>query len=152
MDFSLLGYEVAAWQFFAAMGLIFSILEIYTAGFVLLPIGIASFLTIPVTYFFSDWLTQMGAFGIHLVVIFWVSKKYIKPKLSQSKVKTNIDGLVGSTAQVTEAITANATGYVKLFGDRWQAYAESEAEFAENERVKIVKVDGNKVIVEKLKN
>ncbi|MCB9026193.1 MAG: NfeD family protein [Bdellovibrionaceae bacterium] len=150
MDFSLLGYEVAAWQFFAALGLLFSILEVFTPGFVLLPIGIASFLTIPVTYFYNDWLTQLGAFGVHLILVFWLTIRYIKPNLNKKTIKTNVDSLIGNIAEVTEAISANGSGYVKLYGDRWQAYSESNEEFSEREKVKIAKVDGNKVVIKKI--
>lgn len=150
MDFSLLGYEVAAWQFFAALGLLFSILEIFTAGFFLLPIGIASFLTIPVTYFYNDWLTQLGAFGVHLILVFWLSNKFIKPNLNKKTIKTNVDSLIGNIAEITEAFKDNGSGYVKLYGDRWQAYSESNEAYNEGEKVKITKVDGNKVVIKKL--
>ena len=150
MDFTIFGYYVSAVQFFAAIGLIFSFLEVFAPGFVLLPIGIASFLTVPVAYFSDDWLAQLGAMGVNLVIVFWLTNKFLRPKLKTETYKTNVDSMIGNTAEVIEVIKANSTGYVKLYGDHWQAYAKSDEEFAEGERVKIIEVDGNKVVIKKL--
>ncbi|MCB0390534.1 MAG: NfeD family protein [Bdellovibrionales bacterium] len=150
MDFTIFGYYVSAWQFFAAFGLVFSLLEVFAPGFVLLPIGVASFLTVPIAYFFDDWLTQLGAMGLNLFIVFWLTNRFIRPNLKSDNFKTGVDSLIGNTAEVTELIKSNGTGYVKLYGDRWQAYSKGNDEFSIGERVKIVDVDGNKVVVSKI--
>ncbi|MCB0356102.1 MAG: NfeD family protein [Bdellovibrionales bacterium] len=149
MDFTVFGYYVSAWQFFAAIGLLFSFLEVFAPGFVLLPIGVASFLTIPAAVLTQDWMTQMGALGVNLLVVFWATNKFIRPQLKSDSYKTGVDSLIGSTATVTEKIAINSMGYVKLYGDQWQAYSRQDVEFQVGEKVKIVEVDGNKVVISK---
>ncbi len=148
MDFILMGYEITAWQAFAALGFLFIILEVFAPGFVLLPIGIACLLTIPEAILIDDWLAQLGFFGVNLITVFAIVIKVIRPKLKNKQFKTNIDSMVGQTVEVIEDIGPSKHGYVKLYGDQWQAH--SDLEIATGSKAKILKIDGNKVIVGKL--
>lgn len=68
--------------------------------------------------------------------------KYLK------KTATNIDGLVGKQAIVTEKIDNLAgTGQVKIDGNVWSARSESGFIISEREVVEIVKISGVKLIV-----
>ena len=44
----------------------------------------------------------------------------------------------------------SGSGYVALYGDRWQAISHAGEAFAVGEKVRITAIDGNKVIVQKL--
>lgn len=150
MEFMFFGYEVAAWQTFATFGVTFMLLEVFVPGFVLLPIGVAALLTVPVAYYVDEWLTQLSFFGLSLIVVFTFFVKVVRPRLTKENYNTNVDSMVGRVVEVTETIVAGGTGYVKLYGDRWQAYSSHDGEFAKGEKVKIVEIDGNKVVVEKI--
>ncbi len=147
MDFSIWGYDIMAWQFFASMCVVFIFLEVFVPGFVMLPIGIASLLTAPFTFFFDNWLSQLLIFGFNLIAVFVIFIKLVRPKIKKERFKTNIETLVGSYAEVTESFSGSKTGYVKLYGDRWQAYSDDHADFKIGDRVEIVRLDGNKVVV-----
>ncbi|MFA7636994.1 MAG: NfeD family protein [Monoglobales bacterium] len=68
--------------------------------------------------------------------------KYIK------KTSTNIDGLVGKQAIVTERIDNLAgTGQVKIDGNVWSARSENGFIIEEREVVDIIKISGVKLIV-----
>lgn len=148
MEFELMGQVVLAWQLFAALGIIFAFMEVFIPGFILFPIGVAFLVTSPMTLISPYWLTQLGFLGVNLIVVFLVLNKYVKPKDLQV-IKSNVDSLVGQSAVVTEPVSPNQSGYVKLYGDRWQAITESGETFALDERVTIDRVDGNKVVIKK---
>jgi len=73
--------------------------------------------------------------------------KYFKSKKLE---KTNIDALIGSTAVVTEKISATTAGKVKIAGEVWLAISHEDFEIGNT--VKINSVDGTKLVVESLKS
>ena len=77
-----------------------------------------------------------------------VVKKHLKPKL----VATNADALIGKTCLVTEEID-NLAGFgrVKVGDVTWSARSESGEKIPAGSQVKILKIQGVKVIVEKIK-
>lgn len=148
MEFEIMGQPVVAWQLFAALGIAFVFLEAFAPGFILLPIGVAALITSPMTVVTSSWISQLAIFGVNLIVVFLVMKKFFKPIKAQGY-KSNADSMIGKIAIVVEPISASHPGYVKLYGDRWQALTHSQQTLAIDESVVIDKVDGNKVFVRK---
>lgn len=152
MSFELLGYTVGSWQLLTTLGLILMLMEIFSPGFVLFPIGLAFIMTVPFTFFLDHWLTQLSVLGINLLIIFWIFSKFVRPKLKKEAYKTNVDAMVGNLAEVVEPFEGDQLGYVKLYGDRWQCYSTSGESYTQGEKVKITRIDGNKVVVSKLKH
>lgn len=73
-------------------------------------------------------------------------KKYLKNK----KVSTNSDRYIGETGTVVERIDGTAgTGQVKVGTSLWSARSEGEA-IPENTQVKVLRIEGVKLIVEKV--
>ena len=70
-------------------------------------------------------------------------KKYI----DKFKTKSNVDALIGSLAVVTEDISPNKAGKVKIEGEIWLAVSQDDIKV--NENAKIVSVDGTKLVVKK---
>jgi len=71
-------------------------------------------------------------------------KKFIQPKLTS----TNFDRIVGMTAPVTERIdNLSGTGAVKVAGAVWSARSESGSIIDEGTVVKILYIQGVRVIV-----
>ncbi|MBT4762367.1 MAG: NfeD family protein [Bdellovibrionaceae bacterium] len=149
MDTTILGQPVLAWQLLASLGLIFTVLEIFIPGFIMLPIGLALFLTAVMSLFVSGSIGQLGLLAVNLIIIFFVIKKVLKLKVINNHSKSNVDDMAGKRAEVTETIVENGSGYVKLYGDRWQA-SMSSGSAEVGDKVEIIKVDGNKVLVKKL--
>ena len=149
MEITFFGQEFMAWQFFLGLGILLMVSEIFVPGFVMLPIGLAFIMTSAMTPFTDDLILQFLFLGLNLIFVFFVITKFIKPKFKKTSLKTNAEALVGSEAEVTEAITEGHTGYVKLYGDRWQAYSNQKQSFSVGEKVLIEKLDGNKVIISK---
>ena len=71
-------------------------------------------------------------------------KKYITPR----RERTNADRCIGQSAVVVSEINnINATGQVKANGSVWSARSENGRVIKEGEIVKIIKIEGVKLIV-----
>lgn len=80
---------------------------------------------------------------ICVILIRPLMKKYI----DKFKTKSNVDALIGSLAVVTEDISPNKAGKVKIEGEIWLAVSQDDIKV--NENAKIVSVDGTKLVVKK---
>lgn len=109
--------------------------------------GLVSLLTSLVV---DNFVLQFGIFvllGIFLLITTRpLLLKFIKPKSE----KTNFDRIIGMEGIVTEEISKNSIGEVKVDGKKWSAI--SDQKLLKNEIVKIVEIRGTKVIVEKVED
>ena len=72
-------------------------------------------------------------------------RKFIEPKI----VKTNVDSVVGSLGVVTQEIdNLQACGQVKLGAMEWTARSASDESIPVGTRVRVVRIEGVKAIVE----
>lgn len=67
--------------------------------------------------------------------------------LRGNTVPTNADRLIGKTGMVTKDITAEAWGEVVIQGVRWSAVSVDSSEIKKDTKVKIMAIDGVKLIV-----
>lgn len=72
-----------------------------------------------------------------------------KKLLKNTKSKTNLDMVIGSSHTLLKAIEPESAGEIKVNDIVWRAVSKNGEAIAKNEKVKIVSVDGNKFIVEK---
>ncbi len=141
--------EIMVWELFAVIGVLLVLAEIFVSGFFVLPIGIAFLIAAAVAAFTQSWLVVLSALGVSLLFLFWLFKVQLKwGARGNSLAPTNVDAMVGTEVEVVQAISGASHGYVKLYGDRWMALSKAHKSFEVGERVHIVKVDGNKVLVE----
>ncbi len=98
------------------------------------------------------WL-QIGAFVVSGLVLLFTTKPFFEKLLFKGKIeKTNADALIGKTALVIEAINnIEEKGAVKIEGKVWTARnAENDDVIEENAQVKIVEIQGVKLICTKI--
>ncbi len=141
--------QLEIWQVLVSLGLLLVISEIFTAGFFALPAGIA-FL---VTAFWAPFISSIPVLGVvlsaHLVASYFVTHRFVKPRLTGRKIETAAQGMIGKEAVVTTRITPSSrSGYVKLYADLWAAEAKCSLDVGA--RVRILSVEGNRVVVEPL--
>ncbi len=103
---------------------------------------------------FAGIAALLGAgFYVQLVVFALVSVLllvFVRKMVTKEDEKTQGVGaerLVGMYGKVIEAIPAGDYGIIKVDGEEWRAYCEEECK--EGERVKVVKIDGTHLVVEK---
>ncbi len=69
--------------------------------------------------------------------------------LKNTKSKTNLDSVIGTTHTLIKSIEPENAGELKVNDVTWRAVTKDGSAVAANEKVKIVSVEGNKFIVEK---
>jgi membrane protein implicated in regulation of membrane protease activity len=92
----------------------------------------------------------LGALALSQVAVFWLFKDVFKSYHAKTRAYTNAEGMIGAECVVTETIPLGGAGYVKLYGDHWVAKSTSGEILEKETRVVIVKIEGNKVYVERL--
>lgn len=106
-----------------------------------------------ITSFFVDniWI-QFAVFLVvslvTLLVIRPLTRRYVTPK----QVATNADRAVGSEGVVTQTIdNRSAQGQVTVSGTVWTARSESEEPIPEGTSVRVLRIEGVKLIVTSIK-
>lgn len=103
---------------------------------------ILSFFDIPIS-------AQVATFVILGIILLFTTKKPLEKLLNKTKQKTNLDRVLDMEGIVTEEIKKNNPGEVKVDGKRWTAIAQDQ--IPEGATVKILKIEGVKLIVEEVK-
>ena len=101
-----------------------------------------------ITSLFTDNITIQIAIFVIFGLIFMLLTKNIVNKVMPKKIKTNLDRIIGMDGIVTEKISKNKPGEVKVDGKRWTAVANETIE--EGNIVKIKEINSTKLTVERM--
>ncbi|MGM9882117.1 MAG: NfeD family protein [Bacilli bacterium] len=126
--------------------IILGIFEMLTTNLVSIWFVISGIATMIVSLFCDNLYIQFGLFVILGVLLMPLSKKIYK-KIKKDKVKTNIDRILGMKGIVTESITKDSIGEVKVDGKKWSAY--SDTNISKGEIVRVLSINSTKIKVEK---
>jgi membrane protein implicated in regulation of membrane protease activity len=83
------------------------------------------------------------------VLLIYYTKPIAKNYLRIGSEKTNVEAVVGMVGPVTKRIEQYATGQVKINGQIWSALSENGEPIEVGIKVKVVAVEGVKLIVQK---
>lgn len=103
---------------------------------------LTSFLTTNVTI-------QIIVFIAVSIVSLIITKPFIKKLRKRKIVPTNLDRVIGKIGIVTKEITKNSYGEVKVDGSIWTATSKNK--ITKDSQVQVLKIDGVKLVVEKIK-
>ncbi len=129
------------------IAIVLGVVEVVTVNLVSIWFVISSILAMVVSMFTDNLYIQIGVFVIIGVLLMPISKK-IYNKIKKNNVSTNIDRIIGMKGIVTEDITKDAIGEVKVDGKRWSAYSNDSIN--KGEVVKVVKINSVKLYVERI--
>jgi len=103
-----------------------------------------------VALFGASGAVQLGVFFVTSIVFLIVARPILKTKLQIKRQPTNADRVIGMYGLVTETVDNLAlTGRVTANGLSWAARAQSDTmRINEGQRIKVLQIDGNKLIVE----
>ena len=135
------------WLIWVAIGIICIIIEIFTPGFLFMSFGIGAIITGMVSIVLKNVPLQILVFAIITFLVFISSRKLSKKLISKSSEETNIYALKGKKGIVVKEIPEDGRGYVKVGGEEWSAVSENGEKIEKDEKVIIIKVEGNKLIV-----
>lgn len=126
--------------------ILLSIVEMLTPNLVCIWFIISGMLALLATFFTNSFIIQFAIFVL-IGVILLLLTKLTNQKIITKTETTNFDRIIGMTGIVTEEITKNKPGEVKVDGKYWTALANEK--ISSNTAVKIIKIDSTKLTVEK---
>jgi len=136
---------IEAWQIWVIVGIMLCIIEIFTPGFFLMALGAGCFVAAGGSLFSGlNW--QILFFVAGSVIFFFVSRKILLPRESESKEKFGMERLVGRSGSAIGAITSDS-GYVKVGGEKWPARTEENITIPDSTTVEVFDFHGNRLIV-----
>jgi len=122
------------------------LLEVFTTNLVSIWFVLSGIVTMFVSKFTDNLYIQIVVFVVIGIILMPLSKKIYK-KINTNKEKTNFDRIIGMKGIVTEDITKDNIGEVKVDGKRWSAY--SDTDISKGECVKILSINSVKIKVKK---
>ena len=135
--------------FWLAAFIVFAIGEAVTVGLVSVWFAVGALAALFATALGAGlWLqitVFLGVSALALALLKPLSSKFLKPRVSA----TNADRVIGSAALVTETIdNTQAKGQVKVNGQVWSARSAQDIVIPAGTDVKVLRIEGVKVIVE----
>lgn len=135
---------VIAW-FVAFVVLLF--IEIITVNLVTIWFAIGSLAALVTSFFIDSFAIQIIVFLVVSVVALIATKPIMKKFKGFQITPTNSDRVIGKVGEVTKKIEKNKYGEVRIFGNTWTAYCDQELDVGE--KVKVLEIEGVKLIVKK---
>lgn len=129
---------------------VFGIAEAMTAGLVSIWFVIGSVAGLVAAICNGPLWLQVTLFFVVSVLTLIATRPLVKRMAAKDNVATNADRVLGNMARVTEAIDNTIpTGAVYIDGKTWTARSANGEVIAVSEMVRVVKMEGVKLIVEK---
>ena len=101
-----------------------------------------------VSFFTDSFEIQLGIFVILGVILLITTRKPLQKLVNQKKEKTNIDRIFDMTGVVTEEISKNKSGVVKIDGKYWTAISDETIQ--KDSIVKVLQINSTKLKVKKV--
>ena len=122
-------------------------IEAITVDLVTIWFVISGIVSLILSFFINDFIIQFSVFVILGILLLITTRSWLNKVFKINKYKTNLDRVIGMRGIVTEKITKNSPGEVKVDGKRWMAVSDKTIN-VDND-VKILEIDGVKLKVEK---
>ena len=136
------------WLVWLILVILLTLIEITTINLTTIWFVVSGIDALIVSLFIDNYIIQFGVFVILGVILLITTKPFLTKFIKQHKVKTNADRIIGMTGVVTEKISKNENGEVKVDGKKWTAYADKAIK--QGEIVKVLEIKGVKIKVEKI--
>ena len=135
------------WIFWLVLVIILSFVEVATVNLVSIWFVASGIVAMILSFFIEDIAIVSTIFAILGIVLLIITRPIVNKLKSKDNVKTNLDRIIGEDAIVTEDIVKNEVGEVKVDGKRWSAISKNKC--LKGDIVKILRIDGVKLVVEK---
>lgn len=125
-------------------------IELVTINLVTIWFALGALVSMIVSLFTDSFIIQIVVFIIVSIMSLIGTKAVVKRFKSFKTVPTNYDMVIGKKGIVTKKIENNKYGEVKIFGNTWTATSSCDIEIGT--KVKVLSIEGVKLIVEKEEN
>ncbi len=125
-------------------------IEIITINLVTIWFAIGSLAAFIASFFTDSFVFQIVIFVIISIISLLITKPIVHKFKAFRTVPTNSDRVIGKVGEVIKKIQNNQYGEVKIFGNIWTATSDEEIDVGT--RVRILDIEGVKLIVKKEEN
>lgn len=127
--------------------LLLLLIEIFTVNLVTIWFAIGALASLITTYFTDNVIIQIVVFLVVSILMLIILKPLTKRFKTKHVIATNLDRVIGMEAIVTEEISKNKVGEVRVDGKKWSAV--SNETIPKDAIVIVQKIEGVKLIVKK---
>ena len=127
---------------------IFLVVEVATVGLVSVWFCFGSIFALISSFLTDNVIIQLIVFVVFSFISFLIFKPFLKKFKLVKKEATNYDKYIGKTGIVIKEITNDKFGEVKVDGTVWTA--KSNKKIKVDEKVKVLDIEGVKLIVERV--
>lgn len=127
--------------------IVLSLIEIITINLTTIWFVISGIVSLLLTLLTDSILIQFGVFVILGIILLITTRPLIKKLNVKANNDINLERITNRIGLVTKEILVNSTGEVKIDGKYWTAYADRPLKIGTS--VKVIKIDGSKLKVEK---
>jgi membrane protein implicated in regulation of membrane protease activity len=127
---------------------VLAVIEAMTVNLVTIWFIASALVSLVLSFFNVKPIIQVAVFVILGVALLVTTRKPLQNLVNKTKTRTNADRILDMEGIVTEDITPTKSGEVKVDGKRWTAIADKEIK--KGSTVKILKIEGVKLIVEEV--
>lgn len=137
------------WLIWLVIVILLGLVEAATVNLVSIWFIASGIITLFLSLFVSSFVIQFAVFVILGIIFLIATRKKLLDYQTKEDTKLNLERVIGMEGVVTQKITKNEIGEVKVDGKLWSAVANTSIK--ENEPVLIKEIDGVKLVVEKVK-
>jgi len=146
------GFEVTEPLIWILIAVIFAVIEAFTMGLTTIWFTVGGVAACIVALIGGPLIVQGIVFLAVSIILLYFTRPLAEKRLRIGHEKNNIDLMIGKTGLVVEDIVPFNTGQVKVGGQIWTAVSSDNNSIIKKEQlVKVVKIEGVKLIVEQLK-
>ncbi len=135
------------WVFWLIIIIVLTVLELSTVSLVSIWFITSAIISLLISFVIKDFFIQFAIFSLLGLVLMITTRPILNKWLKPKEVKTNLDRVIGMEGIVTEVITKNKIGGIKVAGKNWSAVAKEKIN--KDEVVVVEEIDGVKLIVRK---
>lgn len=134
-----------------AIAIAFAIGEVMTPTLTLIWFSVGAIIVMFLSSVIKSVFVQIIIFAILSTIMLVVATKKFVREDENHKYDTNLQAIINKNAIVKETILKNRTGVVVLDGQEWTAISVNDGEIEKDSIVKVIKIEGVKLVVEKSK-
>jgi len=135
------------WILWLVIVILLAVIEGATVNLVSVWYIASALVSLILSFFVDSFYIQFGVFVVLGVILMILTRPILVKKFNKTKVKTNLDRVLGMEGVVTEEISKLKIGEVKVDGKLWSAI--SDEKISVGTTIIVESIDGVKLVVRK---
>lgn len=142
------GLEISMAVIWLALAVIFLIIEALTVGLTTIWFAAGAIVALVLSLFKLPLPLQITAFLVVSLCLLLFTRKIFVEKLKTGAESTNVSALIGQVGEVIGKVGSLDVGQVRIKGQVWSAISKSGTAIDRGRLVKVISIEGVKLIVE----